>query len=494
MVRIETKDNGVELSARIGESLMSVIQRAGLDFGAPCGGNHSCGKCLVEVCGAVSPPTAEEVTLLTDKTARLACFAKVEGDCTVRLPDATQGKVVTDFISCKSDATNEGLSYGFAVDVGTTTLAVYLYHGQTQIDSRGEYNQQRRFGADVMARIAYANDHGVAPLHEVIWNQLATMFQKLCQAYGVPCDEIVSAVITGNTTMLHLLAGLSVTSLGQYPFLPESLFGEYLEKTCPDFPNLQIYLPHCISAYVGADIVCGMAACDLFHKQGNVLYLDIGTNGEMALKTDAGLLTCSTAAGPAFEGAGIIWGCGAKSGAISKVHPDWTYETLEHSPAVGICGSGLVDAIATAIRLGYIDKKGRILPPFQGEIPFAGCAVVITQGDIRQFQMAKGAIRGGIDTLLHHGKLAYEDLDSIILSGGFGTFINRDAAEIVGLLPPGGAAKTKVIGNSAGQGAAMALIGALTHKTLQNYAEGVAHMELSTDAFFKKRYIRSMYF
>ncbi len=494
-----------ETTAETGETLLSVMRRTSGAFSAPCGGNHTCAKCVVRVEGAVSPKGESESTFLADKALRLACFATVQGDCTLISEFDPEQKTVTGFATedtAHPSGTSplfEGESYGVAVDIGTTTIAAYLYNSASKepMAILGEYNRQQAFGGDVMARIAHANEHGLAPLHETVTGQLSEMFSALCQKAGVQEKALSTAVITGNTTMLHLLFGLEPRSLAFYPFTPQSHFGAWQTADIPGFTHVQTYAPRCISAYIGADIVCGMLACDFENRKGNVLFADIGTNGEIALKTKDGIRCCSTAAGPAFEGAGISCGMGAVAGAISKVWAEngaIAYETIENKPAVGLCGSGLVDAVAAGLTLQEIDKKGLLAKKWNKVLPFENTDFGLTQKDIREFQLAKGAIRGGIDTLLHEAGLSYEDLDEILLGGGFGSFIDGHSAQCVGMLPPVGDEKIAALGNTAAKGAAMALLGAVPLEAFDSMAQNADYTELSTNQFFMNRYIRSMNF
>jgi len=502
-VTLNFTDTIHHIEANVGDTLLSVMQQTNGTFSAPCGGNHTCGKCLVAVCGAVSAPTDNETNLLPkgSEHLRLACFATVQGDCELTANFDPNQKTVTEFAPVKSHSAplfSKG-TYGVAVDIGTTTIAAYLFGAgsTTPLAILGEYNHQQQFGGDVMARISYANETGLEPLRTCITGQLSRIFHDLCSIASIDSSQLTTAVITGNTTMLHLLMGMEPRSLACCPFTPLSLFGDWMQPNLPDFSHLQVYLPSCISAYVGADITCGMMACDLPNRKGNVLFADIGTNGEMALKTDNGILCCSTAAGPAFEGAGISCGCGAVAGAINNVKAidgELVYETIDNAPSVGICGSGLIDAIAAGLELGMIDPKGRVSKELNNIITFPNSAITLTQGDIRQFQLAKGAIRAGMDTLLHDCQLTYEDIDEVVLCGGFGSFINVQSAENVCLLPPRAAQKTIAIGNAAGNGAVMALMGGATLEAFVSLAKEVSHTELSTNSHFARRFIRSMNF
>lgn len=484
-----------------GTTLMEVLRRENVPLDFPCGGNHSCGKCRVVVDGGVDPLTEKERQLLGDAPVgiRLACFARVAGDCTVTVETARGSAIATDHFESDGDLTPlyDG-DYGVAIDIGTTTIAAYLFscHSKKPLAVCGEMNDQGRYGADVLTRIDYAAQNGVGGLQECICEQLGRMMAELCHNAGIDPAQLSGACITGNTTMLHLLTGLDPYSLSQAPFTPQSLFGHYEKLPIPGFSHLKCYLPRCISAYVGADITCSILASELLSKKGNVLMVDIGTNGEMALKSGERLLCCATAAGPAFEGAGISCGGPASEGAVSKV---WLEEgkfvcsVLGGGEGKSICGSGLIDAIACMLENKTIEYRGRFP---KGAEPFAALTgnVRITLADVRQVQLAKGAIRGGIDTLLDAAGLTPEQLDGIILCGGFGSFLDPRSAEIIGLIPAGTAAKTTAIGNGAGTGAGWMLQSAQQVEESLRFVERAELIELSTSEVFKTQYIQAMNF
>ncbi|MEG2098237.1 MAG: ASKHA domain-containing protein, partial [Pseudoflavonifractor sp.] len=232
-------------------------------------------------------------------------------------------------------------------------------------------------------------------------------------------------------------------------------------------------------------------------EEGNLLLVDIGTNGEMALKTGDKLLCCSTAAGPAFEGAGISCGSGATVGAISKVtvaENALAWEAIGGGPGLSLCGSGLIDAVAACLALGYFTPAGRVQKQLGGSIPFPGSSVTLTQKDIRQVQLAKGAIRAGIDTMLHHCDLTYEALDRVILCGGFGSYLSPGSAEAIGMLPPGAADKVQVIGNAAGSGAAALLLDRSAAAEAEEIARKALCIELSADKYFMQQFIAQLNF
>ncbi len=404
-----------------------------------------------------------------------------------------------DIAQSKGKPLFEQKHYGVAVDIGTTAITIYLYAESSKepLAILRERNRQMTLGGDVMTRITHANENGIAPLHSTVLHQLSEMFLALCQKENVEPKQISTAVITGNTTMLHLLAGLEPRTLAFHPFTLQNHFGSWLEIEIPDFSHLQIYVPPCISAYIGADTLCGMIACDLKNRSGNVLFVDIGVNREIALKTEKGICCCSTAAGPSFEGSGISCGMDAVEGAIFKVWEEsneLSYETIENKPAVGLCGSGLVDVIATGLVLQEIDKKGRLAKKWNKLLPFKNTDFGLTQSDIRAFQLAKGSTRGGIDTLLHEAGIECERLDEILLGGRFGSSFNKSSAQCVGMLPSIGDEKITAFGNTAVTGAAMVLLGVVSLEQLDSMALQVNYTELSTNPFFLDRYIRCMNF
>ncbi|MCE5187686.1 MAG: ASKHA domain-containing protein [Eubacteriales bacterium] len=499
---ITVYENGTarQIEGTIGESLHRALLAEGGEVDSPCGGNQKCGKCVVKAEGALSEMNSEERRLLGSRadSFRLACFATVLGDCSVTILPKAALKVVTDYQPC--DAGGETVyseGFGAAIDIGTTTIAAYLFSPQTKepLASAGEYNHQQKYGADVITRIAYSKEHGVGVLCDTILHQLSDMLKGLCREAGVSAQELRTLVITGNTTMLHFYAGLYAYPIAIAPYTPASLFGDWYPSLIPEFEHASIYLPPCISAYVGADITCGALASNLAERGGNWMLIDVGTNGEMMLKARDMLACCSTAAGPAFEGAGISCGSGAVPGAIDKVtlcEDKVLYSTIGGGAAKTLCGSGLIDAAAIYLNLEAINRNGKLK---EGKsLNIGDSRVTLTQMDIRQLQLAKSAIRAGIDTLLHECGIEYEHLDGILLCGGFGSYLNPCSAGTIGLIPQEWVAKTSAIGNAAGQGAAMILQSKTALKKAHQIAEKAVTVELSTNRFFLDRFMERMAF
>ncbi len=501
-VRVEYQGKVISYQAKEGLTLLEVLQALGADIAFPCGGNHTCGKCRVAAAGHLSPMEESEAQLLAGAGPgiRLACFAQVAGDCELKvLGEKTGERIAQDYAAGSSLDPLYSAGYGIAVDIGTTTAVGYLFSHQRQapLAVLGEMNRQQAFGADVLSRIDYCNQHTVQPLCQLIREQISGIAVRLCAKAGIDPEQVACFCIAGNTTMLHLLAGLPPRSLALAPFTPVSLFGDWQDWRLAGFEQAEIFLPPCIAAYIGADITCSILASGIARQPETVLLVDIGTNGEMALNTAGRMVACSTAAGPAFEGAGISSGTSAHQGAISAVWPEQgalAYRTIDDAPAVGVCGSGLIDAISAMHQLGVIDHSGRMDPGLNQACLIGGSGVSLTQADIRAFQLAKAAIRGGMDTLIHECGLTYGDLRQIVLCGGFGSNIDVRSAEGVGLIPPGFAGKTKAIGNAAGAGAGQILQSRLALEEALRIAAATEAIELSYSKYFMDRYIQSMGF
>lgn len=497
-----------------GEPLSVALQRAGVSASMPCGGRGTCGKCAVWLQGPAEPPTAaeqalrqqlpEEVPPGPGYVLRLACYTCVQGDCMLMLPGEKAdvvtegGGALPDYDGTRPDA------LGIAIDIGTTTLALRLYDlpGKALLASRSALNQQTAFGADVLTRIAYANAHGHETLSRPLRMQLIGMIEAVLAQAGLPSGRVEHIVITGNTTMLHFAAGLDPQGIGIAPFTPESLFGEE-HPARAFFPSLPahalLYFPRCVSAYVGADVTCGMLAGNLLTRPGCRLLVDVGTNGEMALLMDGTILCCATAAGPAFEGAHIRMGMGAAKGGISRV---WLadghvqYETIGGAAPRGICGTGLIGAIGVMLEMGVLDATGAMADDIDGEQGFqlGDSGIFLTARDIREVQLAKAAIAAGVETLLHAGGKSPRDVDALLLAGGFGTRLNPVEAAAIGLIPASLVTAAQGSGNLALAGASAMLFAQEARRQAETAARAAREVSLATEAFFMEKYMEQMMF
>lgn len=471
--------------------LSARLRQAVPAFALPCAGNHTCGKCRVQVSGAVEPPSAEECALLGEdalaRGIRLACFCRLTGDAAVTLA-ATQDTPILAWNSTPPFARTE-TGCGFAVDIGTTTVAMQLFDREsgTVLAERLAENAQRGFGADVISRIEACKTEGLAVLSGRIRDQLEELAAACMQQAGV--THIEESVVTGNATMLHLFEGLDPAPLAVVPFNVQSHFGCMSRHTLAGAP---VYLPRCVGAYVGADIICAILASDLL-SGGVQLLADIGTNGEMALAQNGRLLCCATAAGPAFEGAGLSCGMPAAPGAVCAVTlrdgaPQ--FQTVQDAPIRGICGSGILDALTVMLETEAMDETGYL----EEDFPLDASDLYITQRDVRQIQLAKSAVCAGILTLLEQASLPPEAVTSFSVAGGFGSSMNMASASAIGLFPAALQQKTRFIGNGALGGASMLLMNRALRAQTEQMAREAEEISLSASPSFMDHYIDCMSF
>lgn len=493
-----------------------ILRENGFGLSLPCGGHHRCGKCRIRAEGALSPETEEEKRLLAGapEGVRLACMACPAGDCRITLSEAS-AEVVSDGFVSRFEPGPQGSGFGFAADIGTTTVAVYGYDLRTgcAVCRDAFLNPQKSFGGDVISRIGASVQGSSAEMASLIGGAISDSFHRLCRESGTASDSVDAAVITGNTTMLYLLLGKDVKCLSAAPFAIEDYLGRWFpaaEAGISGFPKLRVFLPRTMGAFVGSDITCAaLASRDLMRTPRASLLIDIGTNGEMALRKDGRLICCSTAAGPAFEGAGITMGSMAVPGAVNKVRTEngeLRWQTIGGVPANGVCGSGLIDAVAAFLSLGLIDETGRIgcdgpkpsplLTEFDGKpaLKIGSSGVMLTQSDVREVQLAKAAVCAGIFTLLHACGIGPEQVDALILAGGFGSYIGPESAGKIGLIPPELAGKARAVGNAAGMGASAMLLSRKASQEGTALAESAQLLDLTTSAFFMDQYVECMSF
>lgn len=491
------------VDAREGETILAALRRAGITAPeAPCGGNGTCKKCTVTV----------------DGQTVLACRTPVTGDHTVVLPEQNAGAVIASAGRGTDFPLTPAPGLGAAVDIGTTTVVVHLYDLErgALLGTRSGVNRQRAFGADVISRIQYAMQEpgGLDALTRTIREQLNGYLEELCAQAGRGMDELSCVTVAANTVMEHIYAGLSPATIAAAPFTPLSLFGTWQDGG--DFGlggQTRVYLAPAVAGYVGGDITAGILASGAWRDERPVLFLDVGTNGEMALgSAQTGFVCCATAAGPAFEGAAISQGMSACDGAISRVELQSgtvAVTVLGGGAPRGVCGSGLVDALAVMLELGAVDETGRMLPPDEapekalpyleedgdGAVRFrlAG-EVFVTAADVRQLQLAKAAIAAGIQTLLEEAGLEEDDVACLYLAGGFGNYIRRESAAAIGLLPASLRERIVGVGNSAGEGAAAVLRSARARELLDGLRSKCAYLELSGHKGFNDAYIDCMMF
>ena len=498
---VKVKINGAVYEAPVG-SLLSELPVFDNKLEMPCGGRGSCGKCRVRVQGEVSPASERERELLTSSElsegVRLACMCRVLGDTQVSLDSEGASFVTLDARLPEFEISCDFEGYGLAIDLGSTTLAgaICSNRGET-VSIRGMKNPQTAFGADVITRMEKAVNGKAEQLARITLDAIEELARLLAADVGVKEDQISLAVITGNTAMLSLLTKTETDTMCKAPFRARRLFGEYLSGKELGFKGAcqgaRIYLPSCISAFVGADTVCALLCSGLCDGQDSGMLTDIGTNGETALWQSGILSVCSSAAGPAFEGAGISCGTWSRQGAIDKVslvNGTLYPHVIGEGRALGICGAGVIDALACLMDIDELDESGHLE---NGEVTIAP-GVSLTQGDVYQITLAKAAIRAGIDTLLEKKRMSTEDLSSFYICGGFGSHMNIHSAEKTGLLPCGISKIATVLGNGALAGAVMMLLNGEYREKGSVMAQNAEHVSLSGDNSFFERYIENMFY
>jgi uncharacterized 2Fe-2S/4Fe-4S cluster protein (DUF4445 family) len=432
-------------------------------------------------------------------------------------------------ISLEPGDTSDQL-FGIAFDIGTTTIVGSLIDlkNATVLAVAAATNPQNVYGADVISRITHASqvEDGLKQLQSKVIDAANQIIRQLLKQSGVARDRVYEITAVGNTTMSHLFMGIDPTYLAPAPFIPA--YSRALEVEASQLglninPSGRVlFLPN-IAGYVGSDTVGVILATNMDQREDNCAAIDIGTNGELVLAAGGRLMACSTAAGPAFEGAEIKHGMRAAAGAIEVVdYCDGNLEikTIEDAPACGICGSGLIDAAAALLQAGLIEPTGRFVNPeenperipkqFLGRlrpsqigyefilIPAAesetGEDIVLTQGDLRELQLAKGAIYAGLMILLKEADLKISDLDQVLLAGAFGNYIRKESALAIGLLPTIPPEKIVAVGNAAGDGSRLALASQTMRRRALELTETVEHLELSTRPDFQDIFIDALSF
>jgi len=465
-----------------------------------------------------------EVTRLREVLAREYGLEKltVDGRLLPRIPlrlqewDGVANAVVRDG-ELMDLLPDERLPLGLAVDLGTTKIAAHLVDlttGET-LEAKGVMNPQIACGEDVIARIAHAmeGEEQAEELRQAAVGAVNDLAGELCALVGRPREEIAEAVVVGNTAMHHLFLGLPVRQLGLAPYLAAVI--DPLDLKARDVgleisPGGYVHLLPNIAGFVGADHVAMLLSTGIYRAEETVVGLDIGTNTEVVLRAGERLIACSTASGPAFEGAHIRDGMRAAPGAIERLRITDTsveYQTIDDAPPVGLCGSGILDAVAQLLEAGVLDERGSMGehprvrrgkdgPEFvlvaQGE-GGDGREVVITRADVGEIQLAKGAMRAGINVLLDEAGLSAEDVDKIVIAGAFGTYVDVGSAVTVGMVPPLPLSRFVQVGNAAAIGAKLALISTEQRALAEEIARQVEYIELTNDRRFVGEFTKAMF-
>jgi uncharacterized 2Fe-2S/4Fe-4S cluster protein (DUF4445 family) len=419
--------------------------------------------------------------------------------------------------------------FGVAIDIGTTTIVGYLldlFTGST-IGVEARINPQRVYGSDVISRVSATieSPESLQTLQRLVLDCISDLIKEIVSRSGVDQNHIYKMSVVGNTCMLHLFWGVSPRSLALSPYTPvftNSLFANAGDLGLAVNPCCEVRTLPIIAGFVGADTLAVLLNSRIHESESVKLVLDLGTNGEIALGSRKGLIVCSTAAGPAFEGEHIQCGMIAAPGAIDEViiGEELYIHTIHNAPAKGICGSGLVDSIAEMVKIGILDKRGRFTTKIStsgarvvdalssrlieqnGSLGFvladsgekAERRVVLTQRDVQEFQVAKGAIFAGIQVLMEEMNIKASDISEVLIAGGFGNYIKKESLSALGMLPPLDMDRVRSIGNAAGEGAKTVLMSNSAVCELNRILEKTEYIELSAHTSFTKKFTRSLLF
>jgi len=544
-----------KINVSTGTSLLDAAHQAGILLESPCNREGICGKCKVAVDGdshsSLRDGQGDHLLRTVEEGDDwvLGCQVYIYGDIRVVVQPSEQSMtaIVADGKCClvplhpmivkeyeplsgttrvmaggllletETGDTTDSL-YGVAIDIGTTTLVVALVDLATgkEVASTSALNPQALHAQDVLSRIKLGSaKDGLILLQTELFRELNRMIALLSAGENRNRSHIYEAILSGNTTMLTIAAKTSPSSLGKSPYqvqvqtdcsLPAVELGlQIAEKGI-------VWFPPVASAYVGADIISGIIAADLLHLAGITLFVDIGTNGEMLIAADGKITATSTAAGPAFEGMNISCGMRAVDGAIEKVHlKGGTVEiqTISGALPIGLCGSGLLDVVGEMAREGIVDRNGRFAKPgtevfevwrdyidvIEGRTRFRlSEKVSVTQQDIRQVQLAKGAVRAGVDLLLKKTQLAAEDVDRVFIAGSFGAHLQVSSLIFLGLLPESFADRVEFLGNTSRSGATAFLLNQKMRREASALVKRMTVLELSGEPEFDKIFLQALAF
>ena len=495
-----------------GESLLDAFIRQEICISAPCGGKGRCGKCGIQVLNGNTWISEEDKKIYSEEELdagwRLSCclYPTEELEVSVSQSDESLFEAVGETENTEESGTEESF-YHVAVDIGTTTIAMSLIGGESGkvFHTVTSVNSQRAYGADVISRIQASVDGKKEVLKNSIQKDLQDSMDKLLKETGVSGEDVGKIVIGGNTTMGHLLMGYDCDTLGVYPFTPVNI--DFIKGTegilgTDRFGKKEVILLPGISTYVGGDIVSGMYAYDFTEKEDVCMFIDLGTNGEMGIGNKEKILVTSTAAGPAFEGGNITWGMGSVPGAICSVKLEGTeaeVKTIRDEAPQGICGTGVVETAAELVREEIVDETGALDEDyFDDGFPLAktpdGKEIVFTQKDVREIQLAKAAVRAGVETLLLRYGIKKEEVSKVYLAGGFGYKLDTEKAIAIGMIPEEWADRIVAVGNSSLSGACKYLKDENGDKTIEKLVSISEEINLSADKEFNEFYMNEMFF
>lgn len=527
-VRVRFEPDGASVDVPRGTTLHAAAAMAGIRIDAPCGGEGRCGSCRVNATGGLAPADDIEIEALGAATragTRLACRARVDGpaEVVVDVPVATGGiRVQMSGVSAGTEVeppasrgivTEPGVrALGAAVDIGTTTIAVRL-HDLTDgrvIGEIADLNPQIAWGHDVLSRVSRALEGDARELREAVVRKIETLLALLTASPRAATGSLREIVVIGNPTMARLFLGEDVGSLADGTHRGDHRASRLTDTVATDLSALgegRVLVGPEVSSFIGSDTVAGLIATGLDGRDDDALLLDLGTNGEVVLASGRALLAASAAAGPAFEGYGLTNGMRAEPGAVEAVWLDddgFGLRTVGDESPRGLCGSGLLDLLAVLVRSGALDESGRlqargplaarVTETIAGRVFEVASDVLLTQNDVRQAQLAKGAVQSAIGAVLTAAGRDAGDVREILVAGGFGSHLQPDSLVAIGMIPPQWAERVTLAGNAALSGASAMLLSSAVRRDAERIAESVRTIALAGDPDFQRDFIAALAF
>ena len=491
-------------------TVLEYLQTQNLEIDAPCGGNGTCGKCLVRVkmpYGRISLHKACQITYKEGMSVEIVDNPSNMTILSYNTPETgsegsinnTRKKVIHNPKTAK---------YGVAIDVGTTTIAGVLFNMDSDSDEKiicdsCVVNSGGIYGSDVITRVRAATEGKSAEITALLKEDISIVISDLIMKTGI--KDISGVAIAANTVMSHFINGFDVSGIGKYPYktVDTDLITTDLGTLTGGFgftAAANVYIMPGTGAFIGGDILSGIFGCGLAVENKNTLFIDLGTNGEMALSDGDVIYTASTAAGPVFEGSSITFGMPASDGAICSFELNNSGETMvktiNNLPPKGICGTGIIEICSELLKAGKISPEGVIEEPFKVARKNDGSYILFTQEDVRQIQLAKAAIRTGVNILLEKLKLSYNDIKKVYLAGGFGYNTDIKKASAIGMLPEELISKTVAAGNTSLKGAVKFLTGDIEEniKTLDMIKNKCRYTDLALEEDFREQYMNEINF
>ncbi|MBI9010913.1 MAG: DUF4445 domain-containing protein [Clostridiales bacterium] len=534
MITVSIRNDETKIGVDKGSNLMDALIQSDYPLENPCNGTGTCGKCKVKIINSEQYKiSSSDMKHLSEEELslgyRLSCMISLEEDIEIELVQVnanhkilTYGHVPPFEFDPKVKPVGSN-RYGICVDIGTTTVVASLVDmaSGNEVDTASKVNPQKKYGLDVLTRITYCaqNDLGIKDLQMEIVNCLNELIQSMVQNADINASQIIDIVISANTTMLHFLLGIDASSIGHAPYKP--VFTDAQTVDCTDIginlpKGVSIYCLPSVSSYIGADIVSGCYVSDLYKSLSTKLLIDVGTNGEIVLAHEGKLYACSCAAGPALEGMNISSGVRAQDGAIEELSLNKecvTFKTIGNHKVIGVCGSGILAILRELLHHGLVNNRGTIIKPKElseddyrrGYIKENGKkrfillenkedSLKVTQNDIRQIQLAKGAILSGLQALTQRAGVSFDSIDEVIIAGQFGTHLSSDSLVGTGIVPDELFGKIRYLGNTSKSGAYMVLMSKLARQEIEVLSNRIHYFELADTPDYERIFAKALLF